>query len=210
MTGQQQSRPTSERPWWDELGLRITRERGAVSSNEERVLDAHREVLEKFAPLRFERTDGARAGEHLTLPQVVRRVTSARRKVEREIHAAERDRRELGWSRIEAAYSSDDADVVITEGTWEGFTRAQATAWLWNLVQYEPYQFTGVLSTLRREREQALEAGEIPEVPRYAARARELENAGLTPRAYRTAREALGARTFSPGDVRSGPWYPPF
>lgn len=115
--------------------------------------------------------------------------------------AAEASRRALGWSRIAQAYAAADADDVLADGAWAGFTKARATAWSWNFVQYEPFQLLGPLSARRIAREQGLAAGVLPDVVRYADRARELESRGVSPQEYRAAKETLGARTFTPEDV---------
>lgn len=50
--------------------------------------------------------------------------------MDRELAAA--DRLRYGWEKLGAAYSLVDADEVITEGRWAGFTRGDAIAWSWH------------------------------------------------------------------------------
>lgn len=129
-------------------------------------------------------------------------ITEKKAAVDRELAAA--DRLRFGWQKVEAAYSLADADEVIAEGRWTGFTRGDAIAWSWNLFQYEPSGFTHPGSQVRAEALQLLESGGLPEVFGYPERARAHAARGLSPKQYRKHREALGAPTFSPSDVRHG------
>ena len=108
----------------------------------------------------------------------------------------------LGWAKIEETLADPNADRVITEGRWAGFSRGDANAWCWNLFQYEPHGFTHPGSQVRHEAMQKLQTGGVPEVFGYPERARELAARGLTPREYRRHQEALGAGTFTTLDVK--------
>ncbi|WP_053352399.1 hypothetical protein [Leucobacter musarum] len=121
-----------------------------------------------------------------------------------EFTAAAPDRVALVDARVAGAAASIDAELRITDGPWEGFTRGRAIAWCWNLFQYEPHGFVHPGSEVRVRAWLQLEAGGLPAVFGYPARARELEGNGVTPTSYRELRKALGSRTFSPGDVRRG------
>ncbi|MDQ2624656.1 MAG: hypothetical protein M3Y20_05800 [Actinomycetota bacterium] len=206
-------------PWWVKIGLSPAGDSPGDTPAARRETRARLEVLKAFPPPFFaQRADGGSAADRigaevpadgaqparLSLEELRARMDEAGAEVRRELEAKETARRALGWTRIQAAYEASDADDVILTGVWEGFTRARATAWLWNLVQYEPYQFSPVFAHFRKAREAAVEAGEIPEVPTYAERARTLEAARMTPHNYRIAQEALGRGTFTPEEVRTG------
>lgn len=202
MTRDPRSRKAAQ--WWRQLDLTFHNELWGVTENERRVHAAYRQVLEQVVPRWFEVVDGPAKGERLSIETLAEWARTAAEVMQEKIQTEHEERRALGWSRIEAAYAADDADVVITKGTWAGFTRARATAWLWNLTQYEPFQFTGVFAQQRVQREQALAAGEIPEVETYSHKARKYEEGGLTPHTYRVAQEALGKKPFTPDEVSQG------
>ena len=189
--------------WWEQLGLRIAGDGMGRSGDDARETRAHADVLAAFAPPHFEGTIDDQV-VRVSTSELAASLGRARDEVGEAIEAESVARSHLGWSRIAAAFEADDAEEVIADGVWAGFTRAHATAWLWNLTQYEPYQFAGVFAQLRRERERALAAGEIPATPRYAERARQLEAHGMTPQSYRAAQQALGKGTFSEGAVSTG------
>lgn len=128
------------------------------------------------------------------------RIAEQQAAVDREHAASERLR--WGWEKLEAAYALADASEVIAEGRWAGVTRGDATAWCWNLFQFEPHGLTYPGSQVRAEALHKLERGGLPEVFGYPERARAHADRGLTPRTYREHREALGSPTFSPNDVR--------
>lgn len=185
--------------WWEAIGLAAPSARHATGNERSRV-GAALEVLASIEPTGFTVTDGGGAHE-LSLEEVKQRVHAAQAKHDGDVRAQAEDRRLLGWQKIEAAYAAGDADDVITEGKWEGFTRARAISWCWNLFQYEPRGFTSPNNIVRAKAVKELEHGGIPEVFGYPERARELESRGLTPESYRTHQEALGKRAFSQGDV---------
>lgn len=81
-------------------------------------------------------------------------------------------RQRLAREATAAVYARSDAAEEITTGDWAGFTTADATAWCWNLYQYEPHGFVYPASAVRQGREQVLEEGGIPEGGGYAAKAR--------------------------------------
>ena len=144
----------------------------------------------------------ANPSDRLTLEQFRDRLREAkkeaRRKEEEKQAALVERRRQLGWQMIEAAYSAPDADGQITTGRWAGFSRGDATAWCWNLFQYE---FRGLahpkIEVLHRGMEE-LQAGGLPEALWCPERAHELHARGLKPREYRQHHEALGSPTHMP------------
>ncbi|MBP1325818.1 hypothetical protein JOF28_001050 [Leucobacter exalbidus] len=140
--------------------------------------------------------------EQLTYAEVVAHVAAIKDMHDEEKSRAAAERLALGWRKIEAAYAADTAEQLVTEGRWRGFSYAEATAWCWNLFQFEPHGFMYPRSQVRSEALQRLERGELPEVFNYPERARELADAGLDPRSYRTHHAALGKPTYDPGEVR--------
>lgn len=96
-----------------------------------------------------------------------------------------------GWARIEAAYALPDAGEVIRSGEWAGFTLDRATAWSWNLFDFEPHGATSHKIQLRFQQMKELEHGMLPQTYGYADRARTLEERGIDPREYRCLREQL-------------------
>lgn len=185
--------------WWEKLGLSVRADRRDASETERKKVMARARMLERFRPVQFEAD-----GERIDLDELAVRLEVAVGEVELALMAEAEDRRARGWSHLLAAYEAPDADDVLADGVWAGFTKARARAWLGNLAQYEPFDFSPMFSARRREREAAIEAGKIVEVPRYADRARHLEAAGMTPHDYRRAQEALGRPIFSEGQVSSG------
>ena len=190
--------------WWEQLGLHHG---GPLSTSgqESGVERAALEVLNAHPPVAF---GSAAGGQALTIDQVADLVRQAsdHAKTEgdlrRDSDAAER--RRFGWERVEEALTRPDADEAVTEGRWVGFTLGEATAWSWNLFQYEPHGFVSPGSQVRREAIERLEAGVLSEVFGYPERARELAGKCLTPREFRQYQEALGAHTFSKADIRRG------
>ena len=188
-------------PWWRSLGLRLVHEDYESNGEEVRKRRAQEEVLTAFVPTSFEGQ-----GRTIGIDELRTLIKEARDQVSEELKAEEQARRDLGWTKLHEVFEADDAEELVVGGVWDGFTRARARAWLWNLIQYEPFQFSPMWSSRRREREERVAAGEIVEVEHYAKRARQLERDGMTPHSYRRAQEALGTRTFSQGAVRSGPF----
>lgn len=111
-------------------------------------------------------------------------------------------RQNAAKAAIAAAFAAPDAAELIVGGDWDGFTRADATAWCWNLYQYEPHGFIYPNLVLRMRREEELESGGIPDGGGYAAKARIYVARGITPAQYREAREVVNSPTFSQTDVR--------
>lgn len=174
--------------WWGALGLRGPLGNAAA----ERVLREH--VPVGFAP--------AAGGSVLSLEQVGALVDAAEQEAERAHEVATAERRAADAAEFEAAFDMPDADTVVEEGRWAGFTRGEAAAWCWNLFQFEPHGFVHPGSQVRAEALEKLRAGGLPEVFGYPERARQLAEKGMTPRQYRQHREALGSRMFDPADVR--------
>lgn len=188
--------------WWDELGFSFHGTR--LTTRHERVIEqAALEVLAAHPPVGFA---GDAEGGTLTASQLAERieqaVDAAEQAAERQREADAEERRRLGWAKVEEALSAPDADQPVVEGGWAGFTRGDATAWCWNLFQYEPRGFVHPNSQVRIEAMQKLRAGELPDVFGYPERARKHEARGLTPREYRQHKEALGADTFTSADVK--------
>lgn len=193
------------KPWWEPLGLSLCATRPESSSRQRRKNMAHEEVLRAYRPSSFEKLVEDGTTDHVPVEQIVAEIEAAHSQIDAEIDSAKHEGIDRGWAAIRAAREAPDADVIIRSGSWEGFTRADAKAWLWNFIQYEPYQLGGVFKTLRRQRERDVEAGQIPNSPTYASRARGLVDIGTTPEAYRRAQEAIGREPFSEQDVEHGP-----
>ena len=190
--------------WWGELGLRY--QRAPVTTRHElEVEQAALAVLATYPPIGFA---GDADGSTITASQlnelVERAIEDAEQEAEGQRETAAEERRRLGWAKVEEALNAPDADQVIAEGRWAGLRRGEATAWCWNLLQYEPHGFVHPGSQVSHEAMQKLQAGGLPEVFGYPERARELAARGLTPREYRRHKEALGANTFTQADVRHG------
>lgn len=188
--------------WWEQLGLRHT---GVLlASKHERSIGTDvMEVLQQHPPVAFA---SGTEGQTLTLEEVVTLVRQAAARAEhegeRQRELAAEERRRFGWEQVERALTGPDSDEVVTEGRWTGFTRGEATAWCWNLFQYEARGFIQPGAQMRVEAVQKLQAGVLPEVFGYPERARALADRGLTPREYRHHKEALGANTFTPADIQ--------
>lgn len=183
--------------WWTSLGLR-DRVGEQHSPSERQLRDDILAVLREYRPVQFER-----AADHtiVDFDVVAKAAAEAERAHEQRTRLAEQQRVAEGWKRIAEAYSAPDANEMITEGKWVGFTRARAIAWCWNLFQYEPKGFVLPNSIVRERALRELKSGTIPTVFGYAERARVLEALGLTPETYRRQKEADGAPSFSPDDV---------
>lgn len=187
--------------WWQRLGLSAFNP-AFNSVNDKRTLDAKMGVLSSHVPVLFAiALDGDQSAEK-TLDEVIAELGRAEKDVASQIEDAARDREQRGRAAMASANAAPDADEIIAEGDWVGFTRANAIAWCWNLYQYEPHGFVLPNSILREQRVRKLESGGIPDGFGYADRARELEAAGTTAKEYRTMKEAQGAPTFSADDVR--------
>lgn len=188
--------------WWAELDLRYRRT-PVVARHENVVERAALAVLAVHPPISFA---GGAEGGTLTASQlkelVDRAVEDAHQTAEHQRESDAAERRRFGWAMVEEALTGPDADQLVAEGRWTGFTWGEATAWCWNLFQYEPHGFVLPGAQVRHEAMQTLQAGGLPEVFGYPERARELAERGLTPRDYRRHKEALGANTFTAADVR--------
>ncbi|MCC6376559.1 MAG: hypothetical protein IT191_06025 [Microbacteriaceae bacterium] len=190
-----------ELEWWQRLGLSAF-DPAFNSVNDERALDAKLGVLNSHIPVLFAVSSDGGQTVQKTLDGVVAALDRAEKDVASQIEDAARAREQRGREATASAYAATDADEIIAEGDWVGFTRANAIAWCWNLYQYEPHGFVLPNSILREQRVRKLESGGIPDGFGYADRARELEAAGTTAKEYRTMKEAQGAPTFSADDVR--------
>lgn len=177
--------------WWEALGLRVLpgRVEGGLT---ERVLREH-------SPIGFTSKDD---DGPLSLEQVAAMIEVAVQELEQKRELAAIERREADLAEFEAAFHQPSAGEVMERGRWSGLTRAEATAWCWNLFQYEPHGFVHPGSQVRVEALTDLRSGGLPEVFGYPERARELIDKGMTPRQYRQHREALGSPLFDPADVR--------
>jgi len=188
--------------WWEELGLRFERV-PATTRHPRETEQAARAVLAAHPPIAFADDVEGRTLTTAQLDALVRHaVEEAEQAAERRREAGAEERRRLGRANVEAALTAEGATEAIVDGRWAGFTRGEATAWCWNLFQYEPHGFVHPASQVRHAAVQVLEAGGLPEVFDYPERARELAARGLDPRAYRRHKEALGAGTFTEADAR--------
>lgn len=160
-------------------------------------------ILSEYEPVGFASRSGA--ADQLTIEQLHERVAAEERAFQREAAEAKavaaEQLRQHGWEKIEAAYASPYADELVPEGRWAGFSQADATAWCWNLFQYEPHGFVHPGSEVRCRAMAQLESGGLPEVFGYPERAVELRALGLTPKQYREHQEALGVAIFSNSNV---------
>lgn len=188
--------------WWEAIGLRYSGLQ-LVSARERQTQEALTGLLRKHPPVGF---TGEVPGEVFSLEELSERLREEIRRVELggEPHAAAEERSKQGRERVERALTDPALAEPIEDGRWAGFTRGEAIAWCWNLFQYEPKGFISPGSQLRAMAMRALEADDLPEVFGYPERARELAEQGLSPRDYRRYKEAVGAKTFTPADVRFG------
>jgi len=186
--------------WWQRLGLTAGTSHRA-SSHEHAVAQVRARYLSALHPT-FTTSDAGTP--HLTLDDVISQLAAIDAGHEEERAQHQREERERGWDRIRAARAAADAEEPIDSGDWAGFTRADATAWCWNLYQYEPHGFGGVGAMVRHRNLAALKGGGVPAGFGYARRARELALAGATPESYRTAKEAMSAKVFDSRDVTFG------
>lgn len=194
----------SNNDWWRKLGLNPQGGLLHMTENERYAVLVAEEYLRTLEPTRFvqQKTGGT---TELTMDEVVEGLKSIQADVAAEIEQMQQNERDLGWSHIRAARAAADAEDILVDGEWEGFTRSDAIAWCWNLFQYEPHGFISPGNIVRHRALDELKAGSVPSVFGYARRARELKLSGATPESYRMAKEAIGARLFDPGDVSSGP-----
>ncbi|MBB5632574.1 hypothetical protein BKA04_000797 [Cryobacterium mesophilum] len=190
-----------EREWWARLGLSAGDE-GAGSVNDRRRQEARVRVLRLHEPSLFAAVTNGAPTVPKSLEQVAAELDRAEAEVEAAIQDAARQREQRGREAVASAFAAPDADELVTEGDWVGFTRARAVSWCWDLYQYEPQGFVSPGSMLREQRTRELEAGGIPNGFGYADRARQLEASGVTPSHYRAAREMLGSSTFSAADIQ--------
>lgn len=177
--------------WWSVLGLRAMP--GSVMGwQAERVLREH-------PPIGF--TSKGEGGP-LSLEQVAAMIEAAEQDREQQRELAAIERREADLAEFEAAFDQPNAGDVVERGRWSGITRGEATAWCWNLFQYEPHGFVHPDSQVRAEALATLRSGVLPEVFGYPERARALIEKGMTARRYRQLREELGSPMFDPSKVR--------
>lgn len=183
--------------WWSDLSLVLTGDQITRDPDDVATVQG---FLRSCMPIAFEHTNERGEVEQFTRDEVAERLAEIERdqaasaRLRREVRAAERLR--LGAQKLDEAYAAADAEVVVSEGAWVGFTRADATAWCWNLFQFEPHGFVHPGSQVRAEALALLVRGGLPEVFGYPVRARVHTEAGLTPRSYRAHQVALGASTF--------------
>lgn len=188
--------------WWNQLGLRH-QGLALTSRHEHRITEAVLAVLREHPPIAFA---GHSENSPLSTEDMVALITAATDEAERvgeeERCLAAEVRRAQGQERVEAALAMPDAGMVITDGRWAGLAKGEAFAWCWTLFQYEPHGFVHPGTQVRHEAMQQLEQGDLPTVFGYPERAKELKTQGLDPKQYRLHKEALGATTFDPADVR--------
>ena len=181
-----------ETDWWKPLGLRL---------QEDKFRFATEEILRTHIPVAFQPAEGT-GNTSLGLDQLVRRITDA--ECENTVLRAQaaKARRASDDAEFEAASERPDAHERVEEGRWAGFTRGEATAWCWNLFQFEPHGSVHPGSEVRARALTELRGGGLPEVFGYPKRARELADRSVTPQKYREYRKALGAPMFDARDLR--------
>lgn len=201
--------------WWEPLGLQLHgvalgRGRAAdvpVGSRPEpgvaaelvdvEAREAARAVLRAHPPVSFADAGAKRPLTAAELAERVREaVASAHRAAANERAAADEAQRRQGAAAVHRALTASDAAEPVTAGRWLGFTRGEATAWFWNLFQYEPHGFVHPGTQVRHEALRLLRSGGLPEVFGYPERARELADRGLTPLRYRDYRDSLGTPVY--------------
>ncbi|WP_427869021.1 hypothetical protein [Leucobacter luti] len=183
--------PDSE--WWSVLGRR------AIPS---RVMGGHAErMLREYPPISFVSKDD---DGPLSLMQVAAMIEAAAQEHEQQRELAAIERREADLAEFEAAFDQPNAGDVVEHGRWSGMTLGEATAWCWNLFQYEPHGFVHPGSQVRAEALATIRSGGLPEVFGYPERVRELTEKGMTARRYRQLREELGSPLFDPAESRRG------
>lgn len=174
--------------WWKPLGLKMT----VVGRPDYRRIKAREDALAQLVPVWPEK-----AGRELTLDDVALRL-GTRVKLGTEVVRDEVALRAFGWRHIRDAYDAPDAQEVIAEGVWRGFTRARALAWLWTFVQY-PDTYSPSYAAEFRTYVERLTAGRLIEDARLASMARRYEADGTSPQEYRRALELVGERAFNHG-----------
>lgn len=188
--------------WWNQIGLRY---QGLVmtSLHEQRIEEAVLGVLREHPPVAFVGGNDSLPLSTMDLIVLIQAATKeAEQAGEEERQVSAEIRRAEGLAQVEAAFAMPGADLIIPEGRWAGLTKGEAFAWCWTLFQYEPHGFVHPGTQVRYEAMQQLEQGDLPTVFGYPERAKELKTRGLDPKQYRLHKEALGAATFDPADVR--------
>ena len=174
--------------WWKPLGLKMT----VVGRPDYRRIKARENALAQLVPVWPEE-----GGRELTLDDVALRL-GTRVKLGTEVVRDEVALRAFGWRHIRDAYDAPDAQEVIAEGVWRGFTRARALAWLWTFVQY-PDTYSPSHDAEFRTYVAQLTARRLIEDARLASTARRYEADGTSPQEYRRALELVGERAFNHG-----------
>ena len=172
--------------WWDELGL-------TLEHDDARVMAAQEKILREYEPVAFGHAGQPR--KTVGFGELVARLAQVETDIARKDEDAVNEEVARGDVLVAEALSADDADTVVEEGSWAGFTRGEATAWCWNLFQYEPHGFVHPGSEVRAIALRELREGGLPEVFGYPARARELVAAGATPLSYREAKRLTASRS---------------
>ena len=156
--------------------------------------EAAEAVLAEYRPLGFVPRDAPDDAPASTVEDLVARMQVALIEAELKILAKVADCEAAERATFESAFARPDADVPVTDGPWAGFTHGEAAAWNWNLFHYElrPVDVTWTTAVGAMKH---LSEGGLPSVFKHSERARALRDSGLTARAYREHREALGDLT---------------
>src|SRR5690606_13344672 len=174
--------------WWKPLGLKMT----VVGRPDYRRIKAREDALAQLVPVWPEE-----GGRELTLDDVALRL-GTRVKLGPEVVRDEVALRAFGWRHIRDAYDAPDAQEVIAEGVWRGFTRARALAWLWTFVQY-PDTYSPSHDAEFRTYVAQLTARRPSEGAPLGRPARRSEADGASAQQYRRALELVGERAFNHG-----------
>ena len=190
-------------PWWSDFELThrpFECDHDRNRAQEVPWRDPRIALLASAEPVLFS-VAGLNGAEPISAAELRGRMARAWAEFQAPIEADAGTRSRLGWAALEAAQYAPDADEVIARGGWAGFTRARARQWCWNLFQYEPQGFTLPVTTIMLPGVKEWLGGGVPDVRGYADRARVLEEAEVTPEAYRRAKEAAGKSTFTRRDA---------
>lgn len=175
--------PHATQPWWH--ALRIDAPGHSLRH------EAH-QLLQEYQPASFTRTNPDSLNpETLTWGEMLARIAAVETEsIERESQA-QAARLAAEQADFDSAWLHADSAQRITEGSWAGFTRGEARAWIFSLFQFETRGIAHPGSELRFRSLAAARTGETPDVFGYPERARKLADRGLTPHQYRELRALL-------------------
>lgn len=156
--------------------------------------EAAEAVLAEYRPLGFVPRDTPDDAPVSSVEDLVARMQVALLEAELKRVAQVADREAADRADFESAFARPDADMLVTDGDWKGFTHGEAAAWCWNLFHYELRHVDVTWMTAVGAMKHLSEGG-LPSVFKHSERARTLRDSGLTARTYREHREALGDLT---------------